>query len=47
MSAVADNVEFKNVIEVTVREDRSHMVTLLFDPGLSLEERVLIEQFRY
>ena len=47
VSAVADNVEFKNVIEVTVREDRSHMVTLLFDPGLSLEERVLIEQFRY
>ena len=47
VSAVADNVEFKNVTEVTVRENRAHMVTLLFDPGLSLEERVLIEQFRY
>lgn len=47
VSAVADNVEFKNVIEVTVQENRSQMVTLLFDPGLSLEERVLIEQFRY
>ncbi|WDR05513.1 NAD kinase [Devosia rhodophyticola] len=47
ISAVADNVEFQNVIEVTVHEDRTHGVTLLFDPGTSLEERVLIEQFRY
>lgn len=47
VSAVADNVEFHNVLEVTVREDRSHGVTLLFDPGTSLEERVLSEQFRY
>lgn len=47
VNAVADNVEFKNVIDVTVREDRSQGVTLLFDPGTSLEERVLIEQFRY
>lgn len=47
VSAVADNREFLNVLEVTVREDRSHGVTLLFDPGTSLEERVLIEQFRY
>jgi NAD+ kinase len=47
VSAVADNVEFRNVIEVTVHETREHSVTLLFDPGLSLEERVLSEQFRY
>ena len=47
VSAVADNVEFKSVIEVTVREDRSHEVTLLFDPGHSLEDRVLTEQFRF
>lgn len=47
VSAVADNVEFKNVAEVVVREDRSHRVTLLFDPGTGLEERVLTEQFRY
>lgn len=45
VSAVADNVEFQNVIEVNVHEDRSHRVTLLFDPGHSLEERVLTEQF--
>lgn len=47
VSAVADNVEFKNVIEVVVRESREQSVTLLFDPGSSLEEKVLIEQFRY
>lgn len=47
VSAVADNVEFDNVLETTIREDRSHAVTLLFDPGTGLEERVLSEQFRY
>ena len=30
-----------------MREDRTHQVTLLFDPGTGLEERVLSEQFRY
>ncbi|WMT85622.1 NAD kinase [Pelagibacterium sp. 26DY04] len=47
LSAVADNVEFNEVIEVRVHEDRRHSATLLFDPGHSLDERVLIEQFRY
>ena len=47
VSAVADNVEFQKVREVTIREDRSSGVTLLFDPGTSLEERVLSEQFNF
>ena len=47
VSAVADNVEFQNVLEVTVRESRDQGVDLLFDPGTGLEERVLSEQFRY
>lgn len=47
VSAVADNVEFQHVVEVTVREDRERQVTLLFDPGTGLDERVLTEQFRY
>ncbi|MDC9824548.1 NAD kinase [Devosia sp. ZB163] len=47
VSAVADNVEFQRVVEVTVRENRNQKVTLLFDPGTGLEERVLTEQFRY
>ncbi len=47
VSVVADNRQFKHIIEVSVQEDRSNAVTLLFDPGHSLEERVLNEQFRY
>jgi NAD+ kinase len=46
-SAVADSAEFRNVVEVTVRENKAQRVTLLFDPGTGLEERVLSEQFRY
>jgi NAD+ kinase len=45
VSAVADNVEVRNVIQVDVAEDRSISLTLLFDAGRSLEERVLAEQF--
>ena len=47
VSAVADNVELQNVVDVSIAEDRSNGVTLLFDPGSGLEERVLSEQFRY
>jgi len=47
VNAVADNVEFQHVTEVTVREERDKHVTLLFDPGTELDERVLSEQFRY
>jgi len=46
-SAVADNVEFRDVAEVVVQESRDNQVVLLFDPGTGLEERVLSEQFRY
>ena len=45
VSAVADNVEVRDVIQVDVAEDRSIDLTLLFDAGHSLEERVLAEQF--
>lgn len=47
VSAVADNVEFDAVVEVEVHEDRRHAATLLFDPGHGLDDRVLVEQFRY
>ena len=47
ISAVADNAEFENVISVEIYEDRSKKVTLLFDPGHGLEERVLNEQFLF
>ena len=45
VSAAADNVEVRDVIQVDVCEDRSLSFTLLFDAGRSLEERVLAEQF--
>jgi NAD+ kinase len=45
VSAVADNLEVRHVIEVHVSEDRQVGLTMLFDAGRSLEERVLAEQF--
>ena len=45
VSAVADMFEARDVLEVYVAEDRSVSVTMLFDAGRSLEERVLAEQF--
>ena len=45
VSAVADNFEVRDVIEVTIAEDRNRRLHMLFDAGRSLEERVLAEQF--
>jgi NAD+ kinase len=46
VSAVADNFEVRDVVEVNVSEDREIRLHMLFDAGRSLEERVLAEQFR-
>ena len=45
VSATADSHEVRNVLEVRIRESRSHSATLLFDPEHNLEERILNEQF--
>jgi NAD+ kinase len=45
VSATADDFEVRNVIEVTIREDRVRSFQLLFDPETNLEERILKEQF--
>jgi len=45
VSAVADNFEVRDVVEVHVAENRDISLTMLFDAGRSLEERVLAEQF--
>ena len=45
VSATADSHEVRDVVEVTIRESRERMVTLLFDPEHNLEERILSEQF--
>lgn len=47
VSAVADNFEVRNAVRVVAREDRSRPMTLLFNHGHSLEERILREQFDY
>jgi NAD+ kinase len=45
VSAVADNFEVRDVREVHISENRDLNLTMLFDAGRSLEERVLAEQF--
>ncbi|TSD88849.1 NAD kinase [Mycobacterium sp. KBS0706] len=45
VSAVADSTEVRDVARVEIAEDRSVSLHLLFDPGKTLEERILKEQF--
>lgn len=45
VSAVADFTELRNAVKVTVKEDRTIGLNLLFDPEYNLEDRVLDEQF--
>lgn len=45
VSAVADNFEVRDVVQVDVCEDRSTELHMLFDAGRGLDERVLAEQF--
>jgi NAD+ kinase len=45
VSASADNYETRNVTAVDIREDPNATLTLLFDPGHALDERILREQF--
>lgn len=45
VSVVADNQEFRDAATVTVNEARSISLTLLFDEGKALGERILMEQF--
>jgi NAD+ kinase len=45
VSAAADNLETKDVLAVDISEDADTALTLLFDSGHALDERVLREQF--
>ncbi len=45
VAAVADYTEVRDVRRVEVREDRSVMLTMLFDPDHGLSERIIAEQF--
>ena len=46
VSAVADNAEVRDVVVVSIHEDREISLRLLFDPEHGLEERILNEQFQ-
>jgi NAD+ kinase len=46
-SAVADHTEFRNVVAVEVKEETGVDIYMMFDPGHSLAERILSEQFSY
>jgi NAD+ kinase len=45
VSAVADDLEGRSVARVHTAEDRSIVMTMLFDQGRGLRERILAEQF--
>jgi NAD+ kinase len=45
VSAVADDFEVRDVSAVDVAEDRSIAMTMLYDAGHNLDERILAEQF--
>ena len=47
VSAVADHTEFRDVIAVEVREESGIDIFMMFDPGRTLAERILSEQFGY
>jgi NAD+ kinase len=45
LAATADFMEVFGVLSITIREDSTTRVSLLFDPDRSLQERVIAEQF--
>ena len=47
VAATADHYEIRDVASVDVETDHKTSLVLLHDPGHSLDERILREQFRY
>ena len=47
VAAVADHDEVRAVYSVDIQMDHSISTRMLFDPGHSLDERILREQFGY
>ena len=45
VSAVADNLEIRDILSVKIFEDRKTELLMLFDPETRLEEKILDEQF--
>jgi NAD+ kinase len=47
VSAVADHTEFRDVLMVEVQQENNIDILMMFDPGHTLAERILSEQFGY
>ena len=47
VSAVADHIEFRHVVLVEVKEESGVDIFMMFDPGHTLAERILAEQFGF
>jgi NAD+ kinase len=47
VAAVADHTEVRHVVWTEIAEAPEIAMTLLFDPGHALDERILAEQFRF
>ena len=47
LSAVADHMEYRDVLEVEICEDSGTSCQIMFDSAHSWAERILAEQFRY
>lgn len=46
VSAVADQVEVRDVVHVKISSDLSRRLELLFDPDYALDDRIMMEQFQ-
>ena len=47
VNAVADHIEFKDILRTRVEVDRNAACLVMFDSDHSWDERILAEQFRY
>ena len=47
IAAVADQKDLRDIQAVSVMVARDRQLTLLFDPGKTLEERIFAEQFQF
>ncbi len=47
VSVTADNIEFRNIKEVTIQSSSDKSCKILFDKNHSIEDKILNEQFEY
>jgi NAD+ kinase len=47
VSVTADNIEFRNIKEVTIQSSQDKNCKILFDKDHSIEDKILNEQFEY